>query len=109
LFIDIDSNSNSNINIMRFFSASRLTGGKDVPADAQQPEADIETGARDLDEKNGIDKNDIHENNEPDVGSASSSDDETPSANAPDGVRNVEAVTIVWTKKDLIIGYAWYG
>lgn len=36
-----------------------------------------------------------------------SSDDEAPSEAAAEGVKKVEAIAIVWSKKELYIAYAW--
>lgn len=84
---------------MRLDILSRFIGGRDIETTAPLPDA-VDCEAASPSEKTEKVLTPTQEG-EP------SSDDEVPSEIAAEGVKKVEAVVLVWTKKDLYAAYFW--
>lgn len=85
---------------MRFDILSRFMGGSDIERTAPLPHA-VDCEAASPSEK-------TEKVITPTKEDIPSSDDEAPSETAAKGVKKVEAIAIVWSKKELYIAYAWY-
>jgi len=84
--------------MFKAFTASRWTGGKDVAPMVPEPIVDNEAALSEKERETGA-AGDEHD--------ADSNTDDEPSKDAPEGVQKIEAMAIVWTKKELYVAYTW--
>jgi hypothetical protein len=76
---------------MRFFDRRNKTPGADVAIGNAALEADLED--KQIPTTDGADD--------------SSFDDSLPDKDVQDGVKKAQAITLSWTRKELIVAYAW--
>jgi len=76
---------------MRFFDRGNKTPGADIAIGNATPEADPED--KHISTTDGADD--------------SSFDDNLPDRDVQDGVKKAQAITLSWTRKELMVAYAW--